>query len=209
MIAGSDTTAAALTATLYCLLKNPSVLLKLRDEISSRVRSGQLSSPPTFKEAHEMPYLHAVIQEAQRLYPAVGLPLQRVVPDGGVEICGHYFPAGSVVGVNAWVLHANTSIFGEDASVFRPERWLESDKETLAYMNRHWMPFGLGSRTCIGKNISMLEITKLIPELLRRFDFELDDELKDDNNELERINRWFVIPSSLPVKVSIRQEEQE
>lgn len=103
VIAGSDTTAAALTATLYCLLKSPSTLARLLDEISSRVRSGELSSPPTFKEAHNMPYLQAVLQEAQRLFPGAGLPLQRVVPAGGAEICGHHFPPGTVVGVNAWV----------------------------------------------------------------------------------------------------------
>ena len=59
VIAGSDTTAAALTATLYCLLKNPSSLAKLREEISDRAGSGKLSSPPRFKEAHDMPYLQA------------------------------------------------------------------------------------------------------------------------------------------------------
>ena len=204
VIAGSETTAAALTATIYSLLKNPSALSKLREEISSRVNAGELSSPPTFKEAHEMSYLQAVVQEAQRLYPQAGLPLQRVVPAGGAEICGYHFPPGTVVGVNTWVMHMNTSIFGEDAASFRPERWLESDKETLAYMQRHWMPFGLGSRTCIGKNISMLEMTKLIPELLRRFDFELGDELKD-SEQWEWINYWLARPSQLPVRIRIRE----
>ncbi len=165
VIAGSDTTGAALAATLYCLLANPQALAKLRGEISRHIRDGELASPPQFKQAQNMPYLQAVLQEAQRLYPGTALPLQRVVPEGGVEICGYHFPAGTVVGVNSVVLHRNTAIFGEDAASFRPERWLESDKETLSYMQRYWMPFGLGSRTCIGKNISLLEMTKLIPEL--------------------------------------------
>ena len=207
IIAGSDTTAAALSATLYCLLKNPSTLSKLQDEISSRVRESELSSPPTFKQAQKMPYLQAVLQEAQRLFPGATLPLQRVVPDGGAEICGYFFPAGTVVGVNAAVLHKNKAIFGEDAASFRPERWLESDKETLSYMQRHWMPFGLGSRTCIGKNISLLEMTKLIPELLRRFEFVLDDKLAREDADWEWIDYWLARPVSLPVKVRLRQEE--
>ena len=69
------------------------------------------------------------------------------------------------------------------------------------------MPFGLGSRTCIGKNISLLEMTKLIPELLRRFDFELDDELKNDEKEWQWINYWLIRPVSLPIRISIREEE--
>lgn len=206
IIAGSDTTAAALAATLYCLLKNPSTLAKLREEISTRVHIGELSSPPLFKQAQNMPYLQAVLQEAQRLYPGATMPLQRVVPAGGAEICGYYFPAGTVVGVNASVLHQNTTVFGEDAAAFRPERWLQSDKETLSNMQRHWMPFGLGSRTCIGKNISLLEMTKLIPELLRRFDFELDDELKGGSKEWEWIDYWLARPATLPVKIGLRKD---
>ena len=206
VIAGSDTTAAALAATLYCLLKSPSALARLREEISSRIHDGELDSPPQFKQAQNMPYLQAVLQEAQRLYPGAALPLQRIVPEGGAEICGYDFPAGTVVGVNAVVLHRNTAIFGEDATSFRPERWLESDKETLSYMQRYWMPFGLGSRTCIGKNISLLEMTKLVPELLRRFELELGDELKGEDTEWEWINYWLTRPASLPVKFSLRQD---
>jgi cytochrome P450 len=206
VIAGSDTTAAAITATLYCLLKNPSTLAKLREEISSRVHDGELDSPPEFKQAQSMPYLQAVLQEAQRLYPGATLPLQRIVPEGGAELCGYFFPAGTVVGVNAVVLHKNKAIFGADAASFRPERWLESDKETLSYMQRHWMPFGLGSRTCIGKNISLLEMTKLIPELLRRFEFELEGELTKEDAEWEWIDHWLARPVSLPVKVRLRTE---
>lgn len=144
IIAGSDTTASALAATLYCLLKHPATLAKLRSEIEDRERNGELSSPPEFKQAQNMPYLQAVIQEAQRLFPGTALPLQRVVPEGGATICGWYFPAGTVVGVNSCVLHLNTAIFGKDAAEFRPERWVDSDKEALSYMQRHWMPFGLG-----------------------------------------------------------------
>ena len=81
---------------------------------------GKLSSPPTFKEAQNMPYLQAVLQEAMCLYPQGGLPFQRVVPEGGAEICGHYFPAKAVVGVSSWVMHLDTSIFGADTAGFRP-----------------------------------------------------------------------------------------
>ena len=204
VVAGSDTTAAALTAIFYCLLKNPTTLARLRDEIFTATEEDNLSSPPKFKEGNALPYLQAVIQEAMRLHPPVGLPLQRVVPAGGYHICGYRFPEGTVVGVSALAIHLDTSIFGEDAATFRPERWLDAEKESLTLMQRYWMPFRLGSRTCIGKNISLLEITKVVPELVRKFDFELTDGLQYEHAEMEWIDMWFVRPVRLPVKVRLR-----
>ncbi|KAK5175602.1 uncharacterized protein LTR77_000741 [Saxophila tyrrhenica] len=206
VIAGADTTAAALSAILYCLLRHSTVLAKLRSEIDGRLSEGELSSPPSFKEVQQMPYLHAVIQESQRLYPQGALPLQRVVPEGGLDISGHSFPAGTVVGVNSWVLHLNTDIFGEDAALFRPERWLDSDREQVAYMNRHFMTFGLGSRACIGKHVSMLEMSKLVPELVRSFDFGLEeDKIEHYGASWEWIAYWLMRPTSLPVQIRRRQ----
>ena len=206
IIAGSDTTAAALTAVFYCLLKSPTSLAKLRDEIESAVETGDLSFPASFKQASALHYLHAVIHEAMRMHPPVGLPLQRVVPAGGYQIGDHFYPGGTVVGVPALAVHMNTSIFGSDAALFRPERWLDSDKDKLATMQRYWMPFGLGSRTCIGKNISILEISKSVPELVTKFDFELTDGLEKDGEEMRWYDMWFVRPVALPVKIRIRQE---
>jgi cytochrome P450 len=94
MIAGSDTTAISLSATLYYLLKTPRCLEKLRTEILEFQEQGRLSKSPTFKESQDMPYLQAVIKEALRMHPATGLPLERVVPEGGATISGTFFPEG-------------------------------------------------------------------------------------------------------------------
>jgi hypothetical protein len=71
--------------------------------------------------------------------PAVGLPLERIVPSGGASFCGVQLPAGTIVGVNAAVIHYDTDIFGPDADQFRPERWLqtsEEDGERIRRMDR-------------------------------------------------------------------------
>lgn len=94
MVAGSDTTAISLSAILYYLLMYPACLESLRTEIKQFTDDEQLSPKPTFKESLQMPYLQAVLKEALRLHPATGLPLERVVPDGGAVVCGHHFPAG-------------------------------------------------------------------------------------------------------------------
>lgn len=94
MVAGSDTTAISLSAVLYYLLKKPSCLAKLQEEVDQLTSRGELSYHPTFKESQQMPYLQAVIKEALRLHPATGLPLERVVPEGGATISGQFFPEG-------------------------------------------------------------------------------------------------------------------
>jgi cytochrome P450 len=98
MIAGSDTTGATLAAILYYLLKNPTTFEKLRQEIDERNTSQHIS----FKESQDMPYLQAVIKEAMRVHPVVGLPLERVVPAGGAKISDEFFPEGVSVYLVIW-----------------------------------------------------------------------------------------------------------
>ena len=94
LAAGSDTTGITLTAILYYLLKNPETLRKLREELDTASNDGRVSDPITFKEAQELPYLQAVIKESLRIHPAVGFTMPRVVPKGGTELMGRYFPGG-------------------------------------------------------------------------------------------------------------------
>ncbi|KAF7555155.1 hypothetical protein G7Z17_g2388 [Cylindrodendrum hubeiense] len=200
MFAGSDTTAISLSAVLYYLLKNPGCMQKLRDEIKSCEEQGSLSELPTFQESQQMPYLQAIIKETLRMHPATGLPLERVVPEGGTTIAGYYFPEGTVVGINTWVEHRDPRYFGNDADAFRPERWLDEDSQKISVMNRHWMPFGLGSRSCIGRHVSMLEISKLVPRLIRDFEFSLQG---SENWKTEGL--WFVKPKGFKVRVEVRK----
>lgn len=84
-----------------------------------------------------------------------GLTLGRVVPPEGITIAGQYIPGGFVVGTNLWLVQRDTSVYGNDPDVFRPERWLEEDTRD---MHRLFFAFGGGSRLCIGKNISWMEM---------------------------------------------------
>lgn len=72
-----------------------------------------------------------------RIHPATGFILERQVPESGVTLHGVHLPKGTVVGVNAWVLHYNKDVFGDDAHVFRPERWIEGDEENIKDMKRN------------------------------------------------------------------------
>ena len=95
MTAGSDTTAITLSAILYHLLRNPTTLRKLNEDLDNFYGGqGRNSRSITFKVSQELPYLQAVIKEALRIHPATGLPLERTVPVGGAEINGYFFPEG-------------------------------------------------------------------------------------------------------------------
>jgi len=158
IFAGSDTTAISTRAIIYYLLKNPASKRKLTDEIDALRTANQLSDPVKLAEADNMPYLQAVIHEALRLHPAVGMSLPRVVPVGGASLAGgQYLPAGSVVGANPWVIHRNKEVYGEDVDAFRPERWMKED-DSSGDMHRFFFTFGSGARMCLGRNISMMEM---------------------------------------------------
>lgn len=184
--AGSETTAISLSAVFYFLLKNPAALARLRAELDDAAREGRFSDYETglvtWHESQTLPYLDACVKEAFRLHPAPGLPMERIVPRGGLEIAGRKIPGGTIVGCSAWVLHRNEEVFGPDVEAYRPERWLVGEREgegksegeaRVKAMNGMMLQFGMGSRTCIGKNISLLEIYKLVPSMLRRFEVSL------------------------------------
>lgn len=70
------------------------------------------------------------------MHPGVGSPLWRRVPKGGATLCGQHFPEGTEIGMSAWAVHQDKAVFGQDADVFRPERWLDSNGEKVKSMDR-------------------------------------------------------------------------
>ncbi len=173
-VAGFETTAISLAAVFYYLLKNPRCYEKLIAELDDAVTSGVIENRTSglisWAESQRLPYLDACIMEAFRLHPAIGLPLERVVPPGGAEICGELIPGGTIVGCSAWIVHRRPEIFGEDVDSFRPERWIGAGTEGRRVMEGTMFHFGMGARACIGKHISLLEVYKTVPSFLRRFE---------------------------------------
>ncbi len=131
---------------------NPVTYKKLTDEVDEAVSSGSISMPVAYADALKLPYLKACINEAMRLHPSVGLPMQRLIPAGGATISGHYFPAGYRVGINSAVVQYDVNVFGADADEYNPDRWMVRD---TSLMERTMLHFGAGTHTCIGKNVSL------------------------------------------------------
>ena len=201
--AGSDTVASSLRAIFYYLLRHPSTLAKLANELSSARASDRLSLPiPTWSETQHLPYLSAVIKEGLRMHPALGLPMERVVPASGLQLDNTFIPPGTIVGINPWILHRDTRIFGSDAEEWNPDRWLQGGTEHVKRMDQHILTFGAGKRTCLGKNIAMLEIHKLVPALLMRYDIRLAEPAKDWRIR----NSWIVRQEGVNVILDSRVE---
>ena len=130
VIAGSDSTGVVLKTTMYNLCAQPSSMHRLYEELVQAEQTQGLTRPfPSWSEVRDLPYLDACINEGVRLHPPFCLPLERVVPAEGVLIAGRFFEAGTVVGMSPWVVNRHRPTFGEDADMWRPERWLSQGRE--------------------------------------------------------------------------------
>jgi cytochrome P450 len=176
ILAGSDTTAAAIRGSLLHLMTNPRVYLKLQREIDDAVRCGRAPSAGqgllTTSQAKQLPYLQAVIRESLRVWPPVVNIFSRDVPAEGDTIIvdgeSVFLPGGACIGYSAYGMHRSEIIYGKDAEVFRPERWLVSDPNVLANMIRtNDLTFGHGKFQCLGKTVAQIEIGKTVFEVSR------------------------------------------
>lgn len=140
------------------------------------------------------------------MHPVVGHILERVVPSSGLELKnGTTLPPGTIVGVNPWVVHYQTRIFGSEPNEFRPERWLQGENETaegyesrIKGMRDSDLSFGGGNRVCLGRPLALVEVYKVIATVFGKFDLELVGQWR-----LEK--QWFVWPHDVKVKMKLAE----
>ncbi|ORY02937.1 cytochrome P450 monooxygenase-like protein [Clohesyomyces aquaticus] len=187
VLAGSDTTAASIRIIMLYLMSHRRIYNKLQAGIDEAVKAGLAPAAPGIisdAEAQRLPYLAAVVREAMRVHPPVVNIFSRIVPKGGdtVTVDGKevFLPGDTMIGYSAWSMHRhNKGLYGEDAHVFRPERWfidetLPGEKDRLARMYKtNDMIFGYGRWVCLGRVVALIEIHKVIFELFRNFDWSL------------------------------------
>ncbi|KAL4251988.1 cytochrome P450 family protein [Abortiporus biennis] len=171
LIAGSDTTSNSSCAITYHLAHNPKVQAKLHQELDDAL-GNEDDAVATFDQVKKLPYLEAVINEALRIHSPSGIGLPRVVPEGGLVVCGESFPEGSILSVPTYTIHRDPNVWGEDIEAFRPERWFEQDKNAI---QKTFNPFSYGPRSCVGRNLAQMELLIIIGSILRRYEFVLQE----------------------------------
>jgi cytochrome P450 len=148
--------------TFLYLITNPRILSKLRAEYSSAL----VSSPIQEAEARKLPYLQAIIKEGLRIWPPVVGLMSKEVPAGGDTINGDFVPGGTSIGYCAFGIFRDKKIFGEDADVFRPERWIEGEPARIKEQEQTLeLIFAHGKYQCLGKNIALMELNKVFVEV--------------------------------------------
>ncbi|KAI0844636.1 cytochrome P450 oxidoreductase [Daldinia vernicosa] len=174
LVAGSDTTSTSVQSILLSIIASPQVYKTLCAEIRGAVAGGLVSDPIQDSEAKQLVYLQACILEGLRKFPPLSQLRERVVPPGGDTLGCFHLPEGTFVGLNMWGVQLNKAVYGDNAEIYYPERWLIDDVDRLHAMHQtHSLVFGHGSTKCLGMSVAMMEITKVIFELLRNFDITI------------------------------------
>ncbi|KAH7881865.1 cytochrome P450 [Phlebopus sp. FC_14] len=186
MLAGYETTSVSLTWALIELAQNPDIQTKLRDELLA------FGADPSYDQlSNSLPYLDAVVHECLRVHPPVTeftrmaaeddvIPLSEPVRTKSGQIVDNITVArDTLITINFSCINRSAAIWGTDAKVFRPERWLNEEgipkKVQEVQGHRHLLTFADGPRTCLGKGFALAEFKTVLTVLVKHFVFELRD----------------------------------
>jgi len=165
LLAGHETTANALTWTLYLLSQHP----EARDKVACEVRDVCTGPVASFDDLPLLTYTRAVLSEAMRLFPPAYLVGRRALEDYPVPNTDYILPARTVVFLSQYLLHRDER-FWNDPSTFRPERWYEVEPSRHRYA---YFPFGAGPRICIGEQFAWMEGILVLATIVRRWRLQL------------------------------------
>lgn len=178
LLAGHDTTSITIVWAVYELLRTPHALQAVRDELDQVFGTADIYDSLVASGGGallaRLTYLSAVMREVLRLHPPAG---SCRAPPGKAGITvktsqgDHYnLNENTWVYINHYLIHRDKAVYGDNADIFCPERWLNSGdaKELPASA---WRPFERGPRNCIGQELANIEGRAAVALLARRFDF--------------------------------------
>ncbi|KAH8197541.1 hypothetical protein TruAng_008277 [Truncatella angustata] len=165
IVAGSDTTATALTFAYYHLARDSSIVEKLRKELSQHHITDQKQC--NVQQLQDLPYMNAVINEVLRLHPPVPSGFFRETPAEGVNIGGHFLPGGVKLLTPPYVIQRSPKAFVKPND-FLPERW--TTRPELILKKEAFFPFLIGRFSCIGKQLALNELRLVLAKLILEFD---------------------------------------
>ena len=207
LLAGRDSTACCLSWTIWLLVRHPSALHRLQNDIESTIGK----THPTRADIRKIPYLDSVIKESLRLFPPVPLNSRQAIrdtilptgggPDGDSPILVR---KGEVVVISQYVNSRRKNIYGADCDDFRPERWETPD--TAGSYGWAYFPFSGGPRTCLGRDFATMEVAYTVARLLQSFDLELPEPggLGPLGTERQRLTLVLSVADGCNVRVNAR-----
>jgi cytochrome P450 len=166
LFAGYETSSTTTQWCLYYLATHPEVQERLFEELSDVVGLEVFCNVDVVKKCK---YLQHVVNETLRAMPPVPV-VSRVSVEDDVLPSGQFIPKGTFMAPNIYVLHHDPRFWGADADEFRPDRW-DDPAITQDFTTKHFMPFSIGSRNCIGKEFAMNEVLLLVSGLVRNLKF--------------------------------------
>ncbi|KAJ5179471.1 hypothetical protein N7492_002681 [Penicillium capsulatum] len=182
IIAGSDTTTVTMTYLTHAVSSDTRIRDKLVAELAS------LPADFSDNDLRNLPYLKIVILETLRLYSAVPFGLPRTVPREGANLVGYQIPAGVTVSTQAYSLHRDPAIF-PDPFKFVPERWESPTKE----MKDASLPFGGGSRICLGIHLAYREMRLATALFFREFPQARPSTKEGMSDDDMTMKAWFLM----------------
>ncbi len=165
LLAGHETTAKALTWTLYLLARAPEWQERVRTEVAS-VTGG---NPVAAEDIAKLAVTQCVLKEAMRLYPPV--PAMTRVNREAATLGGVDLPAPALIVIPIFVVHRHNTLW-DDPGRFDPDRFLP--EREAKHLRMQFMPFGVGPRVCIGASFAMIEATAVLATLLQSVRFSWD-----------------------------------
>ena len=168
LFAGVDKTSNTMQWVLYMMAKNPDKQEILRKEVLSVLGDQNRASPATIAQ---MPYLKAWVRETLRLYPVLSI-FGRIASEDLV-LSGYQISSGTQLDFLVYHMSRDESVF-PDPEEFKPERWLreQSSKFNQAKEVFASIPFGFGTRMCVGRRIAELELHLLLARIVQQFDIQ-------------------------------------
>jgi cytochrome P450 len=164
LLAGYETTANALTWTWYLLAQHPDSFMKLQAEVRTVLGNRRA----TANDLPSLTYTRMVFEEGMRLYPPAWVLGRKSL---GEDQLGNYrIPADATIAISPYTLHRHLA-FWEDPDIFSPERFTPDGSAGKA--RSAYMPFGIGQRQCIGKDMALIEAPVILSGLAQEFHVRL------------------------------------
>jgi cytochrome P450 len=193
MFAGHDTTTSTISFMFYELARHPEVVERMLAEQRALPAGGRPSAQQLL--SGELPELEMVLEETLRKYPPAWVGPRRAVED--FEFEGVPVPARAFVNYCSWASHHLADVF-EDPEEFRPERFAPEARAAMA--KGAYVPFGGGSRTCIGMRFGQLEVRAIATLLLSRFALSLPPDFRLTIRQMPTISP----KQGLPMRITQR-----